>query len=170
QVCSDVSNLGLGYSCAVGTSEPNLSRTWEGIDRSADDFRNADWGDIAESELEHLVLTNLDTIFRSAIQKIVARGYNKEVANKAILRSGLWYGRQDTMSNLVENTLEFLRNDQKSASPEERHFQDLPQMEKYILAELVCLLREIRPFFSIGDAMWCLLVCDMDISHACAMD
>ncbi|KAJ8563583.1 hypothetical protein K7X08_032035 [Anisodus acutangulus] len=43
-------------------------------------------------------------------------------------------------------------------------------MEKYVLVELVCVLCEVRPFFSIGDAMWCLLICDMNVSHACAMD
>nr|GMD63409.1 putative HVA22-like protein G isoform X1 [Ipomoea batatas] len=46
----------------------------------------------------------------------------------------------------------------------------LPQMEKYVLAELVCLLREVRPVFSTGEAMWYLLICDMDVSQACAMD
>ncbi len=35
---------------------------------------------------------------------------------------------------------------------------------------MVCVLREVRPFFSSGDAMWCLLICDMNVAHACAMD
>ncbi|MED6133377.1 hypothetical protein PIB30_027802 [Stylosanthes scabra] len=55
--------------------------------------------------------------------------------------------------------------------PSQDHcFEDLVQLEKYILAELICVLREVRPFFSTGDAMWCLLICDMNVSHACAMD
>ncbi|KAJ0547261.1 hypothetical protein HanIR_Chr08g0370221 [Helianthus annuus] len=43
-------------------------------------------------------------------------------------------------------------------------------MEKYLLAELVCVVREIRPSFSTGDAMWCLLISDMNVSQACGVD
>ncbi|EPS63287.1 hypothetical protein M569_11496, partial [Genlisea aurea] len=167
---SDILKLGLGLSCAVATSEMGMNKAQEEINTSADDFHDADWSDLTESELEELVLSNLDAIFRSAIRKIVASGYTEEVASKAILRSGFWYGCKDIVSNLVENTLAFLSSGQECGSSEEHHFQDMQQMEKYILAELVCLLREIRPFFSTGDAMWFLLICDMNISHACAMD
>ncbi|GFY85168.1 RING/U-box superfamily protein [Actinidia rufa] len=137
---------------------------------AADEFHDADWSDLTESELEELVLSNLDTIFRSAIKKIVASGYSEEVAAKAVLRTGLCYGSKDIVSNIVENTLAFLRNGQETDPSMEHYFEDLQQMEKYILVELVCVLREVRPFFSTGDAMWCLLICDMNVSHACAMD
>ncbi|PQM34017.1 putative E3 ubiquitin-protein ligase RF298 isoform X1 [Prunus yedoensis var. nudiflora] len=123
-----------------------------------------------ETQLEDLVLSNLDTIFKSAIKKIVACGYAEEVATKAVLRSGLCYGCKDTVSNIVDNTLIFLRSGQEIDPSREHCFEDLQQLEKYILAELVCVLREVRPFFSTGDAMWCLLICDMNVSHACAMD
>ncbi|KAK4425793.1 putative E3 ubiquitin-protein ligase [Sesamum alatum] len=167
---SDALKLDLGLSCAVGTSEVGVSRPREEIEASADEFHDADWSDLTESELEELVLNNLDTIFKSAIKKIIASGYSEEVATKAILRSGLWYGCKDTVSNIVDNTLAFLRSGQEIDPSREHYFEDLQQMEKYILAELVCLLREVRPFFSTGDAMWCLLICDMNVSHACAMD
>ncbi|KAI3469479.1 hypothetical protein Pfo_026142 [Paulownia fortunei] len=170
QDSSDALKLDLGLSCAVGTSEVGASRPREEIEVSADEFHDADWSDLTESELEELVLSNLDTIFKSAIKKIIASGYSEEVATKAILRSGLWYGCKDTISNIVDNTLAFLRSGQEIDPSREHYFEDLQQMEKYILAELVCLLREVRPFFSTGDAMWCLLICDMNVSHACAMD
>ncbi|KAL3648904.1 hypothetical protein CASFOL_005307 [Castilleja foliolosa] len=109
-------------------------------------------------------------IFKTAIKKIVSNGYNEQIATKAMLRSGLWYGCKDTVSNVVDNTLAFLRSGQEINLAREHYFEDLPQMEKYILAELVCLLREVRPFFSTGDAMWCLLICGMNVSHACTMD
>ncbi|KAH6816527.1 hypothetical protein C2S51_021347 [Perilla frutescens var. frutescens] len=170
QDSSDTLKLDLGLSCAVGTSEIGLSRPTEEIEASADEFHDADWSDLTESELEELVLSNLDTIFKSAIKKIIASGYSEEVATKAILRSGLRYGCKDIVSNIVDNTLAFLRSGQEIDPSKEHYFEDLQQMEKYILAELVCLLREVRPFFSTGDAMWCLLICDMNVSHACAMD
>ncbi|KAL8515446.1 hypothetical protein ACS0TY_014224 [Phlomoides rotata] len=170
QDSSDALKLDLGLSCAVGTSEIGVNRPREERETSSEDFHDADWSDLTECELEELVLSNLDTIIKSAIKKIVASGYSEEVATKAILRSGLWYGCKDIVPNIVENTLSFLRSVQEIDPSKEHYFEDLQQMEKYILAELVCLLREVRPFFSTGDAMWCLLICDMNVSHACAMD
>lgn len=155
-------------SGAGGSSEVGLSRHREEIE--VEEFQDADWSDLTESQLEELVLSNLDTIFKSAIKKISACGYTEEVATKAVLRSGLCYGCKDTVSNIVDNTLAFLRSGQEVNTSREHYFEDLQQLEKYILAELVCVLREVRPFFSTGDAMWCLLICDMNVSHACAMD
>ncbi|XP_050373867.1 putative E3 ubiquitin-protein ligase RF298 isoform X2 [Argentina anserina] len=165
---SDGLKLDLGLSSAVGSSEVGPSRPRS--ESEADVFQDADWSDLTETQLEELVLSNLGMIFKSAIKKIVACGYSEDVATKAVLRSGLCYGSKDTVSNIVDNTLVFLRSGQEIDPSREHCFEDLQQLEKYILAELVCVLREIRPFFSTGDAMWCLLICDMNVSHACAMD
>ncbi|TQD87742.1 hypothetical protein C1H46_026680 [Malus baccata] len=165
---SDGLKLDLGLSNAVVPSEVGPSRPREELE--ADEFQDADWSDLTETQLEELVLSNLDMIFNSAIKKIVACGYAEEVATKAVLRSGLCYGCKDTVSNIVDNTLAYLRSGQEIDPSREHCFEDLQQLEKYILAELVCVLREVRPFFSTGDAMWCLLICDMNVSHACAMD
>ncbi|CAN6677014.1 unnamed protein product [Malus baccata var. baccata] len=165
---SDGLKLDLGLSNAVVPSEVGPSRPREELE--ADEFPDADWSDLTETQLEELVLSNLDMIFNSAIKKIVACGYAEEVATKAVLRSGLCYGCKDTVSNIVDNTLAYLTSGQEIDPSREHCFEDLQQLEKYILAELVCVLREVRPFFSTGDAMWCLLICDMNVSHACAMD
>ncbi|XP_021290724.1 putative E3 ubiquitin-protein ligase RF298 isoform X2 [Herrania umbratica] len=165
---SDGLKLDLGLSSTVGSSEVGPSQPRGEIE--ADEYQDADWSDLTESQLEELVLSNLDAIFKSAIKKIVACGYTEEIATKAVLRSGLCYGCKDTISNIADNTLAFLRSGQDINSSRDHCFEDLQQLEKYILAELVCVLREVRPFFSTGDAMWCLLICDMNVSHACAMD
>ncbi|KAJ4845707.1 hypothetical protein Tsubulata_014577 [Turnera subulata] len=165
---SDVLKLDLGLSSAIVSSEVGPSQPRDGIE--PEESHDADWSDLTESQLEELVLSNLDAIFRSAIKKIVACGYTEEVATKAVLRSGLCYGCKDTVSNIVDHTLQFLRNGQEIDPSREHCFEDLQQLEKYVLAEMVCVLREVRPFFSTGDAMWCLLICDMNVSHACAMD
>ncbi|GMH08339.1 hypothetical protein Nepgr_010179 [Nepenthes gracilis] len=165
---SDALKLDLGLSGAIGSSDVVPSRPRE--EGEADEFQDADWSDLTENQLEELVLSNLDAIFKSAIKKIVAYGYSEEVATKAVLRSGLCYGCKDTVSNIVDNTLAYLRNGREIDPLKEHCFEDLQQLEKYLLAELVCVLREVRPFFSTGDAMWCLLICDMNVSHACAID
>ncbi|CAN6551482.1 unnamed protein product [Malus baccata var. baccata] len=165
---SDGLKLDLGLSSsAVVPSEGSPSWPREELEA---EFQDADWSDLTENQLEELVLSNLDMIFKSAIKKIVACGYTEEVATKAVLRSGLCYGCKDTVSNIVDNTLVYLRSGQEIDPSREHCFEDLQQLEKYILAELVCVLQEVRPFFSTGDAMWCLLICDMNVSHACAMD
>ncbi|KDP40062.1 hypothetical protein JCGZ_02060 [Jatropha curcas] len=165
---SDGLKLDLGLSSAIGSSEVGTSHPREELESK--ESHDADWSDFTETQLEELVLSNLDAIFKSSIKKIVSCGYTEEVATRAVLRSGLCYGCKDTMSNIVDNTLAFLKNGQEIDPSREHCFEDLQQLEKYILAELVCVLREIRPFFSTGDAMWCLLICDMNVSHACAMD
>lgn len=165
---SDGLKLDLGLSSAIGSYEVGPSRPKEELE--ADEFRDADWSDLTEAQLEELVLSNLDAIFKSAVKKILACGYTEEVATKAVLRSGLCYGCKDTVSNIVDNALAFLRSGQDIDPSREHYFEDLKQLEKYVLAELVCVLREVRPFFSTGDAMWCLLICDMNVSHACAME
>lgn len=165
---SDGLKLDLGLSSPVGSSNAGPGQSKEELE--AEEFHEADWSDLTEAQLEELALSNLDTIFKSATKRIVACGYTEEVAAKSILRSGICYGSKDAVSNVVDNTLAFLRNEQEIDPSREHCFEDLLQLEKYILAELVCVLREVRPFFSTGDALWCLLICDMNVSHACAMD
>ncbi|KAK8548699.1 hypothetical protein V6N12_061607 [Hibiscus sabdariffa] len=160
--------LDLRLSGTLGSSEVGPSRPKEELE--ADELQDADWSDLTESQLEELVLSNLDAVFKSAIKKIVAFGYTEEIATKAVLRSGLCYGCKDIVSNIVDNTLAFLKSGQDYHTSRDHCFEDLQQLEKYILTELVCVLREVRPCFSTGDAMWCLLICDMNVSHACAMD
>ncbi|CAJ1962309.1 unnamed protein product [Sphenostylis stenocarpa] len=155
---SDGLKLGLGLS-----SQPKEELEVD------DEFHDADWSDLTEAELEEILMSSLNIIFKSAIKKMVACGYTEDVATRAILRSGICYGCKDAVSNVVDNGLAFLRNGQEDPS-REHYFEDLMQLEKYILAELVCVLREVRPLYSIGDAMWALLISDMNVSHACAME
>ncbi|OIW19762.1 hypothetical protein TanjilG_27301 [Lupinus angustifolius] len=159
----DLGLYSLGSSSEVGPCQPK-----EEVE--VDEYDDADWSDLTEAQLEELVLSNLDAIFKSAIREIVACGYTEEVTSKAVLRSGICYGCKDTVSNIVDNTLALLRKGQEVDPSRGHYFEDLVQLEKYILAELVCVLREVRPFFSTGDAMWCLLICDLNVSDACAMD
>ncbi|KAL8256183.1 hypothetical protein R6Q59_031250 [Mikania micrantha] len=171
---ADSIKLDLGLSCVVGmvgsgSADFGANRNRVELDAN-DEFHDADWSDLTESQLEELVLVNLDTMFKSAIKKIVSHGYTEELAVKGILKSGLCCGYEDILSSIVENTLMFLKNGQEVDPWKDHQFENLQQMQKYLLAELVCVVREIRPLFSIGDAMWCLLISDMNVSQACAMD
>ncbi|KAK7363659.1 hypothetical protein VNO77_05809 [Canavalia gladiata] len=166
---SDGLKLDLGlYSPGSSSSEVGPSQSKK--EPAANKSKNARWSDLTQSELEELILSNLDTIFRSAIKKIVACGYTEEVATEAIIRPGICYGCKDTVSNIVDNTLAFLRNGQEIDILPEHRFEDFLQFERFVMTELICVLQEVRPVLTAGDAMWFLLVCDMNVSHACAMD
>ncbi|CAA2991526.1 Hypothetical predicted protein [Olea europaea subsp. europaea] len=91
----DASKLDLVLSCAMGTSEVEPSWHREEIESSLEELHDADWSDLTESQLEELVLSNLDTIFKNATKKIIASGYIEEVAIEAILRPGLCHVRND---------------------------------------------------------------------------
>ncbi|XP_073275984.1 putative E3 ubiquitin-protein ligase RF298 isoform X2 [Primulina huaijiensis] len=167
---SNALKLDFGLSFASMSRELGVDRSRDDVEASPNDYHDADWSELTESQLEELVLSNLGAIFKSAIKKIMANGYSEDAVINAVLRSGLCYGCKDTVSNIVDNTLALLRGGQEIERSREHYFDDLEQMKKYVLAELVCLLREVRPFFSTGDAMWCLLICDMNVSHACAVN
>ncbi|MCI81071.1 MND1-interacting protein 1-like, partial [Trifolium medium] len=49
-------------------------------------------------------------------------------------------------------------------------FSDLRQLEEYSLAGMVCLLQQVRPNLSKGDAMWCLLMSDLHVGKASTME
>ncbi|CAN1191433.1 Putative E3 ubiquitin-protein ligase RF298 [Linum perenne] len=165
---TDRLKLNLGLSGPVCSSEflPSQPRG----ELVSEESHDPDWSDITGSQLEELVLSNLNVIFKSAMKQIVACGFTEEEAMMAVLRSSVCYGCKDIISNIIDNTLAFLQNGQGIDPSREHRFGDLQQLQKYILTEFICVLREVRPFFSTGDAMWRLLICDMNVSHACAMD
>lgn len=135
-----------------------------------DGFQDVDWSCLTESQLEEILLSNLDTVFKTAIKMIISHGYTEEVATNAVLKSGFCYGYKDTVSNIVENALAFLKSGQELDSITGNASEHLRHLEKLVLADMIRVLKEVRPFFSTGDAMWHLLMYDANISDACAMD
>ncbi|KAL3505823.1 hypothetical protein ACH5RR_031205 [Cinchona calisaya] len=168
---SEALKLDLGLSFAVGPSAVGSSKPREEIE-AYEAFHDADWNDLTESELQDLVLSNLDSNLKTAIKKIIAYGYSEEVAITAVSKSGQCFGTKDTVSNIVDSTLVYLQGGQdvNTLSLREYNFENLQQLEQYMLAESVCFLKEVKPNFTTGDAMWFLLVSDMNISHACVME
>ncbi|XLS74367.1 hypothetical protein HN51_031232 [Arachis hypogaea] len=75
---SNALKLELGLSSPVVSSEVGISQPKE--EHEVDELSDADWSNLTEVLLEELLLSNLDTIFKSAIKNIVASGYTEEVA------------------------------------------------------------------------------------------
>ncbi|CAA0820509.1 RING/U-box superfamily protein [Striga hermonthica] len=133
-------------------------------------FDDNGWGYCTEEQLEDILLKNLEYLYNDAVNKLVALGYNEEVALRAILRNGHCYGGMDVLTNILHNSLAYLNSGSTPGSDEEDEpepsFADLRQLEEYSLAGMVCLLQQVKPHLSKGDAMWCLLMSDLHVGRA----
>eukprot|EP00250_Pteridium_aquilinum_P020450 c24816_g2_i2 orf=2-1300(-) len=131
------------------------------------DLQEPDWDNKSESQLEEILVNILDVLYKDAVGKIVSLGFSEKDALDAVLKNGRWNGK-DALTSVVESSLAWLRSGE--ARQGALDFTNLKDMERHVLAEMICLLRKVRPFLSKGDAMWCLLVCDMNLLLACAME
>ncbi|KAF5460300.1 hypothetical protein F2P56_020180 [Juglans regia] len=146
------------------------------------------WGYCTEEQIEEFLLKNLEFLYNEAISKLVALGYDEDVALKAILRNGHWYGGMDVLTNIMHNSLAYLTGSGggdrgnggggggENASgigvsdDSEPLFTDLKQLEEYSLAGMVCLLQQVRPNLSKGDAMWCLIMSELHVGRASSIE
>lgn len=160
-------HLDLNDSSQSPNSNPNVEETG--------------WGYCTEEQLEEILLKNLEFIYNEAVSKLVALGYDGDVAVKAILRNGHCYGGMDVLTNILHNSLAFLNTNSDgdgggyssnggNLHESEPVFSDLRQLEEYSLAGMLCLLQQVRPHLSKGDAMWCLLMSDLHVGRASAME
>ncbi|KAJ8435347.1 hypothetical protein Cgig2_024334 [Carnegiea gigantea] len=137
-------------------------------------FDDCGWGYCTEEQLEDLLLKNLEFLYNEAISKLVSLGYDEDVALKAVLRKGHCYGGMDVLTNIVHNSLSYLNGgscgNDGSLEESELVFTDLRQLQGYSLAGMVCLLQQVHPQLSRGDAMWCLLMSDLHVGRASTID
>ncbi|KAL1132961.1 hypothetical protein V6Z11_A12G007800 [Gossypium hirsutum] len=132
-------------------------------------FEPADWDDPIACQLEELLLSNLQMIFRNAIKKIVECGFKEDVAEKAISRHGLYQGGKDLVSNVVNDAIASLKKGIEG-DISIHLFEDLQQLVVYTMLEMISVLREVKPCLSIAEAMWWLLMFDLNISVACEVE
>ncbi|KAJ0053765.1 hypothetical protein Pint_03407 [Pistacia integerrima] len=158
-------HLGLHDSTQNSNANPNST------------FEDHGWGYCTEEQLEEILLKNLEFLYNEAVSKLVALGYDEDVALKAILKNGYCYGGMDVLTNILHNSLAYLNSSpcggggngnagNVNSEEPEMVFNDLRQLEEYSLAGMVCLLQQVRPHLSKGDAMWCLLMSDLHVGRA----
>ncbi|XP_057421308.1 MND1-interacting protein 1-like [Lotus japonicus] len=132
-----------------------------------------------EEQLEDVLLKNLEVVYNEAVSKLVALGYDEDVAVNAILRNGHCYGGMDVLTNILHNSLAYLNssnggggggNSDGNSDESEPVFSDLRQLEEYSLAGMVCLLQQVKPNMSKADAMWCLLTSDLHVGRASTVE
>lgn len=129
-------------------------------------LHEGEWNAIAESELEASLLKNMHLMFSSAIKIIMSYGYSEEIAIVAILRTALCFGAKDVLMNIVDNALQLLASGQAiELLMKEKLLEELKERETSALNEMISVVREFRPWFSRGEAMWRLLISDMSVFH-----
>ncbi|EOA22018.1 hypothetical protein CARUB_v10002541mg [Capsella rubella] len=132
----------------------------------AEESESSGWDDPFACQLEELLSSNLLNLFRSAMNQIMDCGYSEDVVLKAISSSRLYCGGNDLVSNIVNDTLSFLKSGKKVAGSRDYVFEDLQQLVAYTLVEKISLVREVRPSLSTVEAMWRLLMCDLNVLQA----
>ncbi|KAK2981418.1 hypothetical protein RJ640_004032 [Escallonia rubra] len=100
----------------------------------------------------------------------LALAYNEDILNGRLAAISGSSGGMDVLSNILQNSLTFLNSGSSggggnsgSLEDTEPVFVDLRQLEEYSLAGMVCLLQQVKPHLSKGDAMWCLLMSDLHV-------
>ncbi|KAJ7550917.1 hypothetical protein O6H91_07G124800 [Diphasiastrum complanatum] len=125
------------------------------------------WDNDTERQLEELLIKYLESICNDAVKKVASYGYSMEEARKAVLRVGYCYRIRDVLSNLGEKSLVYLAS--VNFQSDEAQLLEFKELHKFILAEMVRALKDIRPSLKKGDALWCLIASDMNMAQAFAM-
>ncbi|KAJ7556632.1 hypothetical protein O6H91_05G091100 [Diphasiastrum complanatum] len=128
------------------------------------------WDDHTESELEELLMKSLDSIYKEAASKIMSIGYSAEKTLRSLLKNGRLYGSKDAISNVVENAIAVMSMIDQDSDGNSCGFSSLRDVQSFSLKEVLAVLKAARPSLTNGDAMWCLLVSDMNLAHACAIE
>ncbi|KAG8370692.1 hypothetical protein BUALT_Bualt13G0009800 [Buddleja alternifolia] len=136
-------------------------------EQEEEEYQEADWDDPVACQLEELLTNNLFATFCSAVKKIIESGYTEEVAEWAVLNSPVFHGSQDAVSNVVEGALALLKREKEFNTPKLSLFEGLQSLVDYTLLEMIHVLREVKPGLTIAEAMWCLLISDLNLLNAC---
>ncbi|XP_078445939.1 MND1-interacting protein 1-like [Wolffia australiana] len=119
-----------------------------------------------EEKMEKLLIKNLKQIYKDAIDRLISLGYHENLAFSAVIRSGDCFGRTgEIFSDIIENAVSEI----DSVSGFNSSF-DLRHLVKSSLDGLIRSLRQARPDLTRGDAMWCLLMCELGLRRASAID
>ncbi|KAL5231952.1 hypothetical protein ABZP36_030728 [Zizania latifolia] len=145
----------------------DIHRTAEGL---LECHRYVNWSDPNEALLEEILLKSLDATFDNAVSVIIAMGYSEATARAAVLRAAVQYNWRESLAGFGEAAVEVLKTEADTLPREGASVQDMRKLEQAVLSSMVALVNEVQPFYTTGDLMFCLLMLDMNVGNACAMD
>lgn len=135
----------------------------EGTEESS---QMAEWDDPIALELEKLLIPHIKDACQTAMKKIVQCGYSEEQAEWAVLTSGIYQGYNDIVLNIVNGALSLLRSQKDIDTSKRLLFDGLERLAGYILLEMVSVMKELKPFLTVAEAMWRLLICELNMVRA----
>lgn len=155
-----------------GLSDLSPSQVWSHLFRDEEPERYmhevVDWNDPIARQLEELLLSNLQAIFRSALKQVVELGFDEKLVEKSLSRKALYVEEGDPVSNIVRQTVNVLKG--KDDIITDFVFENFQHLLHYTMVEMVSVVREVRPSLTVGEAMWVLLICDLNLPLACAVE
>nr|GMD68378.1 putative E3 ubiquitin-protein ligase RF298 isoform X1 [Ipomoea batatas] len=120
-----------------------------------------------DPHIEKLLIPNIKKATLTAMKKIVECGFTEEQAEWAVLNSGSYQGYFDIISNIFSGAWIVLTCCNKDGLDFSIPlFDGIESLASYILLEMVCVLKEVKPFLSVAEAMWLLLICDLNMLEA----
>ena len=153
---------------------PGACDACKGIHATAEELlecqRYVNWSDPNEAQLEEILLKSLDTTFDNAVSVITAMGYSEAAARAAVVRAATQYSWRESLAGFSEAAVEVLKTEGDMLLRDGSSLEDMRKIEPVVLASLIAVVNEAQPFYTTGDVMFCLLMSDMNVAHACAMD
>jgi hypothetical protein len=153
---------------------PSTCETCKDIHPTAEELlecqRYVNWGDPNETQLEEILLKSLDTTFDNAVGLITTMGYSEAAARAAVVRAAAQYNWRESLAGFGETAVEVLKTEGDMLPREGASIEDMRKIEQAVLGSMVAVVNEAQPFYTTGDVMFCLLMSDMNVANACAMD
>jgi len=153
---------------------PSTCETCKDIHPTAEEIlecqRYVNWSDPNETQLEEILLKSLDTTFDNAVSLITTMGYSEAAARAAVVRAAAQYNWRESLAGFGESAVEVLKTEGDMLPREGASVEDMRKIEQAVLGSMVAVVNEVQPFYTKGDVMFCLLMSDMNVSNACAMD
>ncbi|XP_052731403.1 putative E3 ubiquitin-protein ligase RF4 isoform X2 [Vigna angularis] len=125
-----------------------------------------DWSDPIASQLEELLLSNLQAIFKCALKQVVELGFDEKSVEMSLARKALYIEEGDPVRNIVDKTVNVLKGKEDAT---DFVFESFQHLLHYTMVEMISVVREVKPSLTVGEAMWVLLICDLNLSLACAV-
>uniref|UniRef100_A0ACD5XZF5 Uncharacterized protein n=1 Tax=Avena sativa TaxID=4498 RepID=A0ACD5XZF5_AVESA len=134
----------------------------------SDEFQYVDWTDLRD-----IALYSLHAFFKTAVETISHEGYTEDVVIHSIRDSALCYQFDGPITKIADSARAMLKSGRQVDSPlSENLDMHLHMLGLYVLSCASSLLKKYFPFFTLSDTLWCIILCDMDISiaHAFSVD
>ncbi|WVZ62777.1 hypothetical protein U9M48_012479 [Paspalum notatum var. saurae] len=127
------------------------------------------------SDLRDVALNSLHMFFKTAVELLSCEGYTEDAVVNALMDSVLCYQFDGPITKIADHARTLLQSGgtllqsschQIDYSGSENADTVLHMMGLYFLCNASSLLKKYFPFLTLGDTLWCILLCDMDISIA----